>query len=250
MERKNTKFENVADMVKAVVDAAARQIRMGSTYYPPTTYKLWGNGNWDWVDKQAGQAFYEEKHAHGRQEPDWRTERYVIVDGRCALDSTGNRIYTEAQKLWIAKDSEIDSRKPEQVYVTTWRLQVDSHHEDIDLSEELAKQIEAIWTKRPAKYGTGMDLVGRLSLAGIVKRFEKSGYQAAGQTLAQQVSIAKAKAERNAAIRARNQARRIIKEAFAAYQAAVDKYGAAIGVSRMRVADSDVEILDTVEIEA
>lgn len=80
----------------------------------------------------------------------------------------GDADYAEWKRNW----REIE---PKQVRVESWHLsaQGDRNYR-INLSEKVAKQLDAIWTKRVPNYSTMPQRVGALTLAGMLKRLEKT----------------------------------------------------------------------------
>jgi hypothetical protein len=174
---KNIRLETVEEMVNLTVrrgDSSAR-------------YNLRDMNSWSWDDEAAGKAWLES----------WRVVNELYETDRPAYDK--QIVETEEHR----PAQHLDHNYYLDKVGSTW------HSETIYLSTELGSQIEAVWTKKPAKYGNHLDMAGALTLAGMLKRL--------GQTdIAEQIAAAqlteKLQSEKNSRNYHRREALKVAKE--------------------------------------
>lgn len=140
----NTLEELTNLAVKEAVDVADTTYRRTAA----PRYALSWRGDYVWADPQAGSEFEKLSDSlpyipYG--EPDYAEQRETLKELR-----------------------------PPEKYVRTWRLNSGLHYKPtIELSDDLATQIDAVWTKKRSGYGKGVENTGQLTLLGLVKRLCK-----------------------------------------------------------------------------
>ena len=157
----------------------------------------WGSRTWDNPD--AGSAWLLEettlRQAFKQQHPDG-----IWYDSEISREHEARRPSDHPYTRWYLSRS-----------IGSWRSST------IDLSEELGKQIDAVWTKKPAWRGaTHTKRTGLLTLPGICKRLGRTD-------VADRVKAAKKAEEEKAARNRRNYARRDVIDVAKKLQEALTK---------------------------
>jgi len=161
-------------------------------------------------------------------------------DGRDAFTGKCPGYGKEGHKEWKELDDAYDELEPPKHPVKSYSLMSD-YSEKFYLSPELGAQVEEVWTKKRARYGSGMELTGILTLAGLLKRLGRTD-------AATQIRDAEAaRKEREARMR-RNNLRANLSRKMDELEGWVDDYGAEIGVT-VEMFQLPVELADCLKME-
>ncbi len=189
----------------------------------------------------------------------WITANHYWADRKWKLQSYFRQEWDDAEEgaAWDAKLAELEKEfprfsdrtpeyydrrtalhdvAPDKHGVYDWTL-VEAgegwHAKYIELSRELGAMIEAVWTKRPARYGSGEDLVGNLTIPGMLKRL---GNTEVGQRIKAQKELEQRRAEKNSRNYARRELRKLAME--------MEKHLESLGMSKYSQVHNLAELED------
>lgn len=127
---------------------------------------------------------------------EWKEERSALP--YVSYDSPDRQAFNELSE-------ELETRKPDMMNVTHYSLSEGTSgypHDRIDFAHDLGKQVEAIWTHKPAYAGSSwLHPVGTMTVTGILKRLGKTD-------IGDQVRASQKAAELESAKNSRNYQRR------------------------------------------
>lgn len=166
-----------------------------------TRFSIEEDTNWEWDDPVEGKAW---------------------VDGEDAYCGEWIPYGQEGHDAYQVKKDQYFAIRPSKHTVVTYRLRHDYDTHYI-LSDEIGKQVDAIWTKRPSKWSNRMVNKGVMTLSGMLKRM--------GQDISAQIETQKVKRELANQIYIRNNARLSLKRKLEELEKWVVDYGGKISVT-------------------
>lgn len=183
-----------------------------------TRFSIEEDTNWEWDDPVAGKAW---------------------VDGEDAYCGEWIAYGQEGHDAYQVKKEEYFAIRPSKNATTTYRLRNDYVTHYI-LNDEVGKQVDAIWTKRPYKWSDRMVSKGVMTLSGMLKRM--------GHDITAQIETQKAKREQADQIYIRNNMRLSLKRKLEELEKWVVDYGGKIAVTPDMFQPS-LELAEKLELE-
>ena len=125
-------------------------------------YELRHVNNWRWADSDSADAWQ-----------DLRPSRRDYAD-----DADGAEAYDRAKTAWRELE-------PARVNTDTYTLEsTTTSYRVVTISKELYDLFDSVWTKRSRFKGSRPERVGKLTLAGLLKRLDKSAHADVQQQIA------------------------------------------------------------------
>ena len=158
-ETKETKMSKETITLNTVEDMVAFVTK--NLYNADRKWMLQDHKDWQWDDPEAGKAWQAEDNVN----------EFVSM-----FDENKKAEYAS----YLAKEKELDARKPKQHQETSWSLRESGegwHNAYINLSPELGEMLDKTWKTKPAYKGADYtSRTGYVTIPGMLKRLGMIGF--------------------------------------------------------------------------